>query len=48
MSFALHSKFIEGAAVQSSDSKNNPDANFVAALQAHARDMFNEAGINVG
>ena len=44
----VHSKFIQGTAVQSSDRKKNPDADFVGALQAHAHDMFNEAGINMG
>ena len=43
-----HAKFIRGAAVQSSDKKNNPDADFAGALQAHAPGMLNEAGISMG
>ena len=44
----VHSKFIQGAAVQSSDSKKIQTQTCVAALQAHAHDMFNEAGTNMG
>ena len=32
----VHSTFTQGAAVQSSDRKSNPDADFAGALQAHA------------